>query len=97
MKPTAERFAELKGQIARYVFGIRRKRENPVSLRQIQKHFYPADPHVISDGINDLLTDGIIDIRRNGPRNGHSHRQGFSYAPTDLTMAVVEMASEVLA
>jgi hypothetical protein len=83
MKSQSERYAELKQQIARFVFGIRGERENPVSLRQILKHFYPADENIVGACLNDLLTDDRIDIRHNGPRTGHSYRQGFCYVPLD--------------
>jgi len=72
---------EVKAQISRFVYGIRGKRENPVSLRQIRKRFHSLPELFLHECINDLLTDGLVSIIRNGPRSGHSHRQGFSYVP----------------
>lgn len=74
-------YAELKADIARYIVGMRGPRLNAISLRQIERRFKPFNLTSIHNAINDLLTDGLIDIRRNGPRNGHSWRQGYSYIP----------------
>jgi hypothetical protein len=75
----------LKSDIARFVFGLRGERRNPVSLRQIQKRFPATDERALHACINDLLTDGRVSIVRNGPRTGHSHRQGFSYIPGEAS------------
>jgi hypothetical protein len=68
-------------EIARFVYGVRVARENPVSLRQILKRFPSIEERSLHACINDLLSDGQVSILRNGPRSGHSHRQGFCYVP----------------
>ena len=74
-----------KSEIAKFAYGLRGKRENPVSLRQIRKRFSSLGETALHACINDLLTEGKVSIIRNGPRSGHSHRQGYSYVPGDAS------------
>lgn len=84
--------AETKTEVSRFVYGLRGRRENPVSLAQIRKRFAIPEP-LLHSCINDLLTDGAIGIVRNGPRSAHSHRQGFSYIPGDAYTPVSNAAA----
>ena len=76
--------ASLKPMIVRFIKGIRGPRQNAVNLGQIVKWFGGTPKEFVKKVVDELLDSSEITIVRNGPRSGHSHRQGYSYVPTAL-------------
>jgi hypothetical protein len=68
--------------IEKFVYGLQGPRQNPVSLRQIQKRFSHRPASNITELVQILLDVERIAIVANGPhRFAQSWRQGYSYVP----------------
>ncbi|MEM1046507.1 MAG: hypothetical protein AAGL24_10160 [Pseudomonadota bacterium] len=71
--------AECKGQIRRFVHGIRRPRENPVTAKQIEQWCNSTPADFVSECIDELLRDGEIRIWRRSLSSGRRANGAYVY------------------
>lgn len=66
--------------ILRFIYGLRGKRENPVTLRQIERYFRATPPEFTRKTVDDLIDRYYLVILR----TGLSDRAGYVYEQTNM-------------
>ncbi len=78
-QPRAVHAATLK-----FIRGLRRRRQNPVTKRQIQKWLRRTPPAAIDDALADLIFEGKVAACRNWLRDGRNNSaRGHVYEATE--------------